>query len=150
MNPFAAMGGNNGNMMEMMNNMMCNPMVQQMMQNPDFMRQAAQMMQGGGAGGLNPSSMQNMMNNPSMKGFLENPEILNQAINMMTDPNNKGMIDMVKQQYPGLNVEMMAKALKVIAKLATVYKAARQAWSNIFVRLAVFGILVMIIAYFFG
>jgi hypothetical protein len=45
---------------------------------------------------------------------------------------------------------MMLKALDVIAKLASAYKKVKTAWSNIFVRLAVFGILVMIIAYFFG
>lgn len=48
-------GGANGNMMDMMTNMMNNPMVKQMMSNPDMMRQATQMMQGGG--GMDPSSM---------------------------------------------------------------------------------------------
>ena len=52
--------GNMGNMAEMMNS----PMVQQMMQNPDLMKQAAAMMGGGGAS--NPADMQNMMQNPSV------------------------------------------------------------------------------------
>jgi hypothetical protein len=41
-----------GNMAEMMNS----PMVQEMMKNPDLMKQAAAMMGGGGAG-LDPSNM---------------------------------------------------------------------------------------------
>jgi len=52
--------GNMGNMAEMMNS----PMVQQMMQNPDLMKQAAAMMGWGGAS--NPADMQNMMQNPSV------------------------------------------------------------------------------------
>lgn len=47
-------------------------------------------------------------------------------------------------------MNMMIKALDVIAKLANTYRTVKRAWSNIFVRLAVFAILVAIIAYFFG
>jgi hypothetical protein len=43
-----------GNMAEMMNN----PMMQSMLNNPEFMKQAAAMM---GGGGMDPSNMQNMM-----------------------------------------------------------------------------------------
>lgn len=49
-----------------------------------------------------------------------------------------------------MNMDMMIKALDVLSKFANTYRAARRAWSNVFVRLAVFGILVAIIAYFFG
>lgn len=45
---------------------------------------------------------------------------------------------------------MMIKALDVVAKIANTYKNVRKAWSSIYVRLAVFAILVAIIAYFFG
>jgi len=83
--------GNMGNMAEMMNS----PMVQQMMQNPDLMKQAAAMMGGGSAS--NPADMQNMMQNPSVQGMLQNPEFLENAVNMLKDPRNKAMIDMMKQ-----------------------------------------------------
>ena len=55
-----------GNMAEMMNS----PMVQEMMKNPDLMKQAAAMMGGGGAAGLDPAGMQSMMQNPSLQGLL--------------------------------------------------------------------------------
>lgn len=45
---------------------------------------------------------------------------------------------------------MMVSALKVVGKVASGYKAVRTAWSNIYVRLVVFGIIVLIISYFFG
>lgn len=45
---------------------------------------------------------------------------------------------------------MMVKALDGIAKIANAYRSMKRAWSNVFVRLAVFAILVAIIAYFFG
>ena len=48
-----------GSMADMMNS----PMVQQMMQNPDLMKEAAAMM---GGGGPNTADMQNMMQNPSL------------------------------------------------------------------------------------
>ena len=111
------------------------------------------MMQGGAAGGLggmNPSAMQNMMQNPSMSGLLDNIEMVQTSLNMMTDPKNKGMLEMIKQQNPNLNVEMMATALKYLVKLAVTYKAAKKAWQNVYVKLAFFAIIVLIIAYFFG
>ena len=134
-------------MMGMMGNMMNNPMVQQMMANPDLMRQAASMMGGGAAGGLDPNAMQNMMQNPSMKNLLGNPDMISSALGMMKDP---AMMNMMKQQNPNLNVDMMVKALDVLASCASAYKKVKTAWSNIFVRLAVFGLLVALISYFFG
>jgi hypothetical protein len=77
-------------MMNMIGGMMDNPMVQQMMQNPDFMRQASQMMSGGG---MNMSAMQGMMSNPSMKNLVSNPDFLQNALNMLKDPRNKGMFE---------------------------------------------------------
>lgn len=45
---------------------------------------------------------------------------------------------------------MMVKALDVLAKCASAYRTVKSTWSNVFVRLAVFGILVIIISYYFG
>lgn len=143
-------------MMEMMNNMMSNPMVQQMMQNPDFMKQAAQMMGGGagnaagGLGGMNPQAMQQMMQNPSMSGLLDNIGMIETSLNMLTDPKNKAMRDMIQQQNPSLNVDMMAMVLKYIVKLASTYKAAKKVWSNVYVRLTIFALIILLIAYYFG
>lgn len=62
-----------------------------MMNNPDLMRQAALMMGGNGV------QMQDMMNNPSLSGLMKNPDMINTALKMLKDPNNRGMLDMMKQ-----------------------------------------------------
>lgn len=58
------------NMEEMLNN----PMVKEMMNNPEMMKAAMDMMkgQGGAAGGMpqQPGDMQNMMNNPSFNNLM--------------------------------------------------------------------------------
>lgn len=87
------------------------------------------------------------MQNPSLKGLLANPDFLESALNMMKDPNMKSMIE---AQAPGMNVGMMLKALEVLVKMAKWIKSMRQAWSSIYVRLVVFALLVMIVAYFYN
>lgn len=55
-----------------------------MMQNPEMMKMAQQMMgnMGGkpGAGGMDPSKMQEMMQNPSLQKLIDNPEFLDNTI----------------------------------------------------------------------
>ena len=67
-----------GGMADMMNN----PMMKTMMQNPDFMKQAMSMMQ---SGNMNPAEL---AKNPSFSKLLENPDFLGQAVEMLKDPNN--------------------------------------------------------------
>lgn len=90
------------------------------------------------------------MNNPSMGNLLNNPDMLTTAVNMMKDPNNKAMLDMMQQQNPNINMNMMIKAVDVLAKLVSAYKGVKKAWSNVFVRLVVFAIIIAIIGYYFG
>lgn len=90
------------------------------------------------------------MQNPSMKNVMNSPDMLSTALNMMKDPANRGMLDMMKQSNPNLNVDMMVKALGVLAKCASAYKAIRTAWSNIYVRLTIFAIFIAIIAHYYG
>ncbi len=90
-----------------------------MMNNPDFMRQAASMMGG------DPANMQNMMSNPSLSGLMNNPDMIGNALNMLKDPKNRGMLDMMKQQNPNMNVDMMIKGIEVVAKVAGFAKAAK-------------------------
>ena len=69
-----------------------------MMSNPDFMQQAASMMGGGGAGGMDMSNMKNMMgNNPAMQNMMKDPTFLKGAFSMLNDPKNKAMMDMMAQ-----------------------------------------------------
>ncbi len=49
-----------------------------------------------------------------------------------------------------MNVDMLVKGIETVAKIASVTQSVRKAWSNVFGRLVVFGLIVAIIAYFFG
>ncbi len=69
---------------------------------------------------------------------------------MLKDPNNKPMLDMIKQQNPNMNMDLMLKALGGIGKIASAYSAIRRAWSNVIVRLVVFGLFIVLVAYYFG
>jgi len=115
---------------------MGNPMMQEMLKNPDLMKQAAAMMGGG--------------ENKSLAGMVQNPEFLDNALRMIKDPRNKAMLDMMKQQNPNMNVDMVVKALEGVNKLAACYRALRNAWNNVLVRLLFFGFIVLLIAYYFG
>lgn len=76
--------------------LMNNPMVKEMMNNPEMMKMAMDMAQGQGGGGnatTTPEGMQKMMNNPGMSQILENPEMMESALNMMkSNPAMKEMI----------------------------------------------------------
>lgn len=127
-----------------MADMMSNPMMQQMLNNPELMKQAASMMGG------DPSGMQSMMQNPSIAGMLNNPEFLDNALKMLKDPRNQAMIDMMKQQNPNLNTDMIIKALSGVSKVAACYRSLKNALNNIVVRLVFFGLIVLVIAHYFG
>ena len=57
---------------------------------------------------------------------------------------------MMQQQNPNMNMNILLKALGVLAKVAAVYRAIRKAWSNVIVRLVVFGLFIVLLAYYFG
>ena len=101
-------------------------------------------------GGFDPSNMQSMMNNPSMANLMKNPDMIKNALNMLKDPNNKGMLDMVSQQYPGMNMNMVVKGLDVLVKCTTAYQTARSTFQNKFFQLFLFGLVVLFIAYYFS
>ena len=124
---------------------MNNPMMQQMLNNPDLMKHAASMM---GGGGMDPSGMQSMMQNPSLQGMMSNPDFLTNTVNMLK--NNKGMLDMMQKQNPGMNVNLLLKGLQGVSLVARAYQAIKRAWSYVFVRLAVFGLFMVLVANYFG
>jgi|LauGreDrversion4_2_1035121.scaffolds.fasta_scaffold18139_2 hypothetical protein len=49
-----------------------------------------------------------------------------------------------------MNMNILLKALGVLAKVAAVYRAIRKAWQNVIVRLIFFGLLILLVAYYFG
>ncbi len=49
-----------------------------------------------------------------------------------------------------MNMNILVKALGVIAKVAAVYRFIKRAWANVVVRLIVFGLVIAWIAWYFG
>lgn len=90
------------------------------------------------------------MQNPSLQGMLQNPDFLNNTLKMLKDPNNKAMMDMMQQQNPNMNMNMVLKALDGVNKVAGCYRALKNAWDNVVVRFIFFGLIVLLIAYYFG
>ncbi|QEL61545.1 hypothetical protein SBP28_003590 [Candidozyma auris] len=77
-------------------------MMQQAQSNPSFMQQAMSMLGGGGGGGL--GNMAQMMNNPQMmqqaqQMMRQNPNLMQQAQQMMQNP---GMMQKMMQQFGGM------------------------------------------------
>ena len=91
-----------------------------------------------------------MMQNPSLQGMLQNPDFLNNTLKMLKDPNNKAMMDMMQQQNPNMNMNMVLKALDGVNKVAGCYRALKNAWDNVVVRFIFFGLIVLLIAYYCG
>lgn len=77
-------------------------MMQQAQSNPNFMQQAMGMLGGGGGGGM--PDMASMMNNPQMmqqaqQMMRQNPNLMQQAQQMMQNP---GMMQKMMQQFGGM------------------------------------------------
>ena len=133
--------------------MMDNPMVKEMMNNPEMMKMAMGMMgggqgQGGSAGAPNPEAMQEMMKNPSMQNMLRNPEMLAQSIAMMK--NNPAMLEMLQKQMPGVQPETLVRGLEWLGWLARCYAYARSFFLNKLIQLAFLGAFIAILFWYFG
>ena len=114
-----------------------NPMFKEMMNNPEMMKMAMNMMNGGqgqGGGMPDPSKMQDMMKNPSMQNLLSNPDMLTQSINMMK--SNPAMLDMLQKQMPGVDPSTLVRGLEWLSTLARYYSSARSACSSKLVQLS--------------
>ena len=59
---------------------------------------------------------------------MKNPDMINNAMKLLTDPRNKGLIDMMKQQNPNLNVDLMLKGVSALAKIVEYSNKVRRAW----------------------
>ena len=133
--------------------MMNNPMVKEMMNNPEMMKAAMNMMnggqgQGGGAGMPDAAGMQEMMQNPSMQNLLSNPEMITQGINMVK--GNPAMLEMLSKQIPGVQPETLVKGLEWLASLARYYSNARSFCSSKLVQLGFLVVFLGVLFRYFG
>lgn len=111
-----------------MGDLMNNPMVKNMMNNPEMMKMAAEMMGGGGpAGGMpDPSKMQEMMKDPSMAKMLDNPDFLAQTVGMLKNPMAKSQLEGLTKQS-GLAPDTIIKMLEYCVSMAYGYKKIKPA-----------------------
>ena len=63
---------------------------------------------------------------------MQNPDMINNMLGMLKDPKNRGMIDMMKQQNPNMNIDMFVKAIDYIAKAASAYRKVKSVFANQF------------------
>lgn len=96
---------------EMMRQMMGSPFMQQLLNNPELMRNMLQM---------NPGVRELMDRDPQMAQMLNNPELLRESINLMSNPN-------LMREYMRNN----DRALSNIEALPGGFNALRQLYENV-------------------
>jgi len=128
-----------GNMADMMNN----PMVQQMMQNPEMIKMAQSMMGGGGMdpSKMDPTKMQEMFSkDPNMKKMMSDPDFLSNTLNMLKSPMGRPQVEQMASQ-----MNMSADTLlTMLTWLLKIYMFYRRIVSNAIV---FYGLIVLILSY---
>ena len=69
------------------------------------------------------------------------------ALGMMTDPKNKAMMDIMAQQNPAM--KSIITIMGCLGKIYAFYEKVRAALANKFIKLFIFGLFVLLIAYYF-
>lgn len=131
-----------GNMADMMNN----PMVQEMMNNPEMIKMAQQMMgnMAGGSGATpDPSKMQEMMKNPSMAKMLDNPEFLDTTLTMLKSPMARPQVEQMAKQI-NISPENMIRVLEWLVKAGKAFKKVKNVVSNPIIK---YGLIVLVASY---
>jgi hypothetical protein len=100
-------------------------------------------MMGGGS-----ADMQEAMKNPSIQNLLKNPEMIKQSVEMLK--TNPAMLDMLKQQMPGVDPNTLLKALDWMGSLAGYYASTRNMLSNKTVQSAVLILVLVVVFWYFG
>lgn len=67
---------------------------------------------------------------------------------MLNDPKNKAMMDMMAQSNPSM--KPMLTLLGFVGKISNAYFSAKEVFANKFVKLFLFGLFVILIAYYFS
>ena len=124
--------------MSNMGDLMNNPMVKDMMNNPEMMKMAASMMGGGNA---DPAKMQEMMQNPTLSKFLDNPEMLSSTIGMLKNPMAKQQLETVSKQV-GISPETIIRLMEFCVSCAHGYKKVKPAMPVL-----KWGLIALVIAY---
>ena len=136
------MPGMPDNMADMMNN----PMVQEMMNNPEMIKMAQQMMgnMAGGSGATpDPTKMQEMMKNPSMAKMLDNPEFLDTTLTMLKSPMARPQVEQMSKQM-NITPENMIKVLEWLVAAGKAFKKVKTFVTNPIVK---YGLIVLVLSY---
>lgn len=89
-----------------------------------------------------------MGSNPDMQNMMRDPSFLKGAFGMLNDPKNKGMMDMMAQSNPSM--KPILTLLGFVGKMSNAYFKAKEVFDNKFVKLFIFGLFVILIAYYFS
>lgn len=138
--------GNMPGMPDNMADMMNNPMVQEMMNNPEMIKMAQQMMgnMAGGSGATpDPTKMQEMMKNPSMAKMLDNPEFLDTTLNMLKSPMARPQVEQMAKQM-NISPENMIKVLEWLVTAGKAFKKVKTVVTNPIVK---YGLIVLVLSY---
>ena len=82
--------------------------------------------------------------------MMQNPEFLTNMAKMLRDPKNKGMLDMMQAQNPGMNMGLILRALEGVGMVVGFYQRLKRLWQSVVVRLIVFGLFILLLARYFG
>ena len=129
-----------------MQEMMGNPLVQQMMNNPEMMKNMQEMMAGGKIDPNNPE-LADMRNNPGFNSLLKNKAMIQSMIQMVKDPKNTQMREMIaKQLPPNISVDTAIKVVEVILKVAGPLMVVKDVMTHKVTKLILFGLVIWFVA----
>ena len=129
--------------------MMNNPMVQEMMKNPEMIKMAQQMMMGGQGGAPNPSAMQDMMKNPSMAKMLDNPEFLKSTVSMLKSPMARPQVEQMAKQV-NMNPDTLISVLDWMASAAVAFSKVKRVVTNPIIYYGLITLIVSYLLFWFG
>lgn len=132
------------NMAEMMDN----PMIKEMLNNPETMRNMMNMMGNQGQGGpMSAEGMQEMMKDPSLKNMMKNPEAIANMLNMVK--SNPALKETLAKQI-GIEPDQLDKGLGVFKSILGAYSSVRNFFANKVVQLSILLLIIYTLFRYFG
>ena len=126
---------------------MNNPIVKEMMNNPETMRNMMNMMGNQGQGGPSAEGMQEMMKDPSIKNMMKNPEAISSMLNMVK--SNPALKETLSKQI-GIEPDQLDKGLGLLKSILGAYTSVRNFFANKVVQLSLLLLVIYIFFRYFG